>query len=347
MKKLLKYSFGLLLFAFLSTGCSGTEKVSSERTLHDSQTRYMSAAGSDFLRNQLNRGMESVIRIQITAGYRTFQFDLDDLPTRAELEGTDFSERALDTMLDHNSRAGSALVLSNRRGNSVLLTPSHVVSYPDTVWHFTEGSVRTPQGRVEAVSVRESISRFIIGSHGIYEFEVGVNDPDQDLALMIKRWGSNDRPELTPLQIEAGNYEALEWSDQVYAIGYPLGVGMITRGMVSKSIHSPRRSFVFDASINRGFSGGAIFAERSDGSGLEWVGMVLSASASHEEYLVPERDSDMEFHPDLEYRGAVFVERKQRINYGITYAVGIDQIREFINNHRDILSEQEIRLPEL
>lgn len=344
MKNLSYKIVSMVIFISFLVTCSGTENVSRDRVVHDTQSRYMSSAGSDFMRDEIKKGLESVNRIQNTAAYRTYQFDLNNLPTRGELEGTEFRRLAADTKLDHHSRAGSAVVLSNRRGKSVLITASHVVSFPDTVWHYLESTRGGVESLVEAVSVKQTISRFILGNQGIYDFEVSINDERRDLALLIQPWEQNSRPQLPPLELGIGRYEALDWTDQVYAVGYPLGIGMVTRAMVSKSVQSPRRSFVLDASINRGFSGGAIFAERSDGSGMEWVGMIASASAVYEEYLTPDGNLDEEFHPELEYRGAVFVQRTQRINYGITYAVGIDQIREFLNDHRDELRDQGITL---
>ena len=341
------FVYSLLLFCIstaLLIGCSGTEQVATERPEYSTESHYMSATGSDFMKEEVKKGLESVKRVHNTVAYRTYQFTIDDLPTRRELEGTDLMQRAAQTIMDHESKAGSALILSNRGGKSVLLTAAHTVSFPDTIWHYVEQGRGTQDDIVEAVSVRQSSTHFLIGTRGIYDFELAAADPDRDLAFMVRSWESGDRPNLTPLSLPAGSSGDLDWTDQVYAIGFPMGMEMVTRAMVSRSMQTQRRSFVLDASFNRGFSGGSVFAERADGTGMEWVGMLSSASGSQEEYLVPERNLDRDFRPELEYTGAVYTQRSQRINYGITYAVGIDEVKQFYNENRQLLNEQGIRL---
>ncbi|CAN5392711.1 hypothetical protein BH23BAC3_BH23BAC3_17450 [soil metagenome] len=345
MTKIPYYLLYLLIVVPFVMACSGSEKVTTERVEHDTQTSYLSATGSDFMRNEIKKGIQSVKRLHNTVIYRTYLFDVNDLPTHVELTDTEFRLRAVQTRMDHQSNAGSALILKNSGGISVLLTASHTVTFPDTVWHYVEYTGPEPNHEVEAVSVRETLSHYLIGSHGVYDFEVEVNDPTRDLAFLSVSWDHDTRPRLSPLELQAGRSRELDWTDQVYAIGFPQGTEMVTRAMVSISGNTPRRSFVLDASFNRGFSGGAIFAERGDGAGMEWVGMVSSASAEREEYLVPERIYDEEFRPELEYTGAIYARRSQRINYGITYAVGIDHIKDFYNENRNELRRRGITLP--
>lgn len=327
----------LVACATFLLACSGSEKTAVERIEHETNTRYMSIAGSDFMRYEIKKGMESVKRLHNSVSYRTFQFDVNNLPSHEELFNTDFEDRAVQFHVDHHSRAGSALILSNRRGRTVLLTASHIVTFPDTVWHFAENMGPEPEIRVEAVSVRQSVSRMLIGSDDVYGFELTMNDPERDLAILSKSWKPVDRPRLNPLKLQTGDSNALDWTDMVYALGYPLGIEMVTRAMISKSSQMGRRSIILDASFNRGFSGGSIFAVRGDGSGMEWIGMISSASGERIDYLVPEHIRDEDYRPELEYTGSIFTRRTQQINYGVTFAVGIDQIKEFYAENRNEL----------
>lgn len=263
---MMKQSFIILLFVFGSaiiiSGCSGSEKTAVQRVEHETKTRYMSTTGSDFMRDEIAKGMESVKRLHNSVSYRTFQFDLDNLPTQAELANTDFERRAVQSKVDHHTRAGSALILANQRGKSVILTASHTVAFPDTVWHFAESL--GPEPRVEAVSVIQSVSRMLIGSDDLHGFELAVSDAERDLVILYNKWNVSERPELIPLELQTGSSSALEWTDLIYALGYPLGIEMVTRAMVSKPAQSGRRNLVLDASFNRGFNGGSIFAVRGD-----------------------------------------------------------------------------------
>lgn len=335
----------LLVVTSFAFGCSSSDKVATERMEHDTRTLYQSAAGSDFMRDEIKKGMESVNRLHNTVVYRTYQFDIEDLPTQAELINTEFSRVAVQYKIDHQSSAGTALILRNSGGKSALVTASHVVSFADTLWHYADTSEESPDFHVEAVSVRQSLSHYLIGPEGVYDFEVELNDPNRDLAFMSVSWEQGQRPRLSPLQLRAGQSSQLDWTDQVYAVGFPLGTEMVTRAMVSNTGQTHRRSFVLDAAFNRGFSGGAIFSERGDGTGMEWVGMITSASAEREEYLVPHRNYDEDYRPDMEYTGAIYRHRTQRINYGITFAIGVDQIREFYNENRSELRRRGLSLP--
>ncbi|MEX0661832.1 MAG: serine protease [Balneolaceae bacterium] len=334
MKQYIFSLFCLVISATLLSGCSGSEKTA--RIVHETETRYMSSTGSDFMRDEIKKGMESVKRLHNSVSYRTYQFDLDNLPTQQELINTDFDSRAVQTTVDHHSKAGSALILSNRRGRTALLTASHIVTFPDTIWHFAEerGFV---QEKVEAVSVRQSVSRVLIGSDDVFGFEMVVNDPDRDLAVLSRNWKPNERPRLTTLRLPTGNSDALDWTDRIYALGYPLGIEMVTSAMISKSGQTGRRGMVLDASFNRGFSGGSLFAVRGDGSAMEWVGIISSASGETVDYLVPDQLRDENFRPNLEYTGAIYTQRNQQINYGITFAVSVDQIKDFYSENRDEL----------
>jgi len=346
IKKHFNFLCALIVTSF-AFGCSSSDKVATERVEHDTQTLYQSAAGSDFMRDEIKKGMESVNRLHNTVVYRTYQFALDDLPTQAELANANLERRAAQSAIDHQSSAGTAIILRNSGGKTALVTASHVVSFPDTVWHYADTSVETPDFHVEAVSVRQSVAHYLIGPHGVYDFEVEMNDPSRDLAIMTLNWEQGNRPRLQPLQLRAGRSSDLDWTDQVYAVGFPLGTEMVTRAMVSNTGRSHRRSFVLDAAFNRGFSGGALFSERGDGTGMEWVGMVTSASAEREEYLIPQRNYDEEHRPDMEYTGAIYTHRTQRINYGITYALGVDQIKEFYNENRVELRRRGLTIPAL
>lgn len=119
---------------------------------------------------------------------------------------------------------------------------------------------------------------------------------------------------------------------------------MVTMGIASRSDH-PSRSILIDASFNRGFSGGALFAVRNDGSGLEFIGIVTSALGQSETYLAPETIQRDEYDPDVPYTGEVFVRTAPRINYGITNAVDTEVIMEFFREKEDQLNDFGLIVP--
>lgn len=308
----------------------------------DDRGYYKNHLQSQVVRDDIDKGFRSVVRIQNNVIYRTYQFYTDEMPLRSELQDVEFTDVAAKSYLEDQSTAGTAIVLSEYRGKYALLTASHTVFYPDTVWHYSSGSEDTEAQYVEAVSVRESVNHILLNERGVIRLDLAVNDSNRDLAVMTN---SEARVNLmTPLSLPIGESDELDWGDIVYAFGYPKGAKMVTMGTASRSDH-PTRSILIDASFNRGFSGGGLFAVRNDGSGLEFVGIVTSALGESETYLAPETMQTEEYDPDVPYTGEVFVKTAPRINYGITNAVDAGEILEFFRENENRLNNFGIIIP--
>jgi len=311
----------------------------------EDESYFSSHTHSQHIKNEIENSFRSVKRIQSTVFYRTFKFDLDNLPLESQLHGADLEAVSVASSSDNHSSAGTAVVLSQSRNRLGLLTASHIVTSPDTVWHHAADVPNQANRPVEAVSVKERVSYYIFGQEEIGSFELVVNDTRRDLAILTTQMGTGRNSNIRPLAIPPGNIDRLDWADLVYAVGYPKGVQMVTSGIVSK-MNIPRRSgFVVDASFNRGFSGGIVFAARSDGSGLEWMGVLTSASADIEYMLTPEYISPEEYNPDIPYSGSMFVKRIPRINYGITYAVDIGEVQNFFSENEQSMRDLNLPIP--
>jgi len=332
----------LLVSVLLISGCRTSPQFVERES---SDNLYRSHTGSDLIRNQLKDSFDSVIRIQNHVSYRTYIFDEESLPTRAELSWQSASQLTDETVMDHHSTAGTGIVISDQNNRIALVTASHTVSFPDTLWHFAPEQPEGSEAQVQALSVQQSTTHFVYDGFQMIPFEMLLNDSNRDIAVLYKVKERREEYDLKPLQIELGTSDELDWTDKIYAVGYPKGVAMITSGMISYVRISPRRNLVMDASFNRGYSGGAIFAIRTDGSGLEWVGMVTVASAEEENYLAPEQLVGERYEPDIRYDGPIYVQTTRRINYGITFALDIDEIRKFINENRSKLENSGVRIP--
>lgn len=332
--------FILVLFLIIA-GCSTSGEVGNATNPTDSGY-YKNHVNSGLIRRQIEEGFRSVLRIQNNVIYRTYQFYLDDMPLESEVHGQDLDDISAQSYLDDQSTAGTAIVLTEYRGKFALLTAAHTVSYPDTIWHYYDNSPNPDDQYVEAVSVRQSVNHFVIMEDGIVRLELGPSDTHRDLAVMTNTNRSSSL--MTPLSLPIGNSEQLGWGDMVYALGYPKGAKMVTMGTASRSDH-PTRSILIDASFNRGFSGGALFAVRNASSGLEFMGIVTSALGENETYLTPESAQAKDFDPDVPYTGELFVRSTPRINYGITNAVAINEIMEFLNENEDEINDLGVIIP--
>lgn len=96
--------------------------------------------------------------------------------------------------------------------------------------------------------------------------------------------------------------------------------------------------FMVDAMFSRGFSGGIVLAIRDGVPNFELVGMIKLVSAHSSFVLTPEKDGgDLVFDPAVPYTGAVYVERKTEVESGITQAVSIESISDFMRTMEPFL----------
>ena len=335
---------GIFVSIALMMGCATTEYEIRERA---DTGYYQNHVRSDLIRSQVDETFDSVRRIQSTVTYRTYQFALDDLPRQSELEGADLQHLAVHTKVDNHSTAGSALVLyAAQRGRVGLLTAAHTAIFPDTIWHYSGIRVEAADNLVEAVSLQENLNQFVYTDDGIELIELVVADERRDLAMMRTITPVRAASNLIPLRLPAGDTSQLRTADMIYAMGFPRGVQMVTQGVVNLTQH-PVRTLIMDIALNRGFSGGSVFAVRSDGSGLEWVGIITSTLGEREYYLAPEDVYEYDYVPDLEYTGRTFVRSTTRIYYGMTNAVDVNQIRTFLFENWNTLRDAGIRVPML
>lgn len=296
---------------------------------------YQNHALSPEVRNQVKGSFESVRRIQSSVIYRTYVFPRNQMPTVSEIPELFLNEIAIDRTAGTHSTAGTAVVISINNRRALLLTAAHVVSLPDTLYHFSDVQSDAVNRRVEAVSIAQSKNQYVFTDRGIEMIELLAQDGRRDLALM-KTISDVSDTDLKAIMIPKGNPNRLDWTDVVYATGYPRGVQMVTRGIASRSEH-PVRRITLDLAINRGFSGGPVFAVRNDGSGLEWLGTITSAMGERDYYLVPEDIPVEDFNPEMPYRGEIYVRSAPRIYYGISNAVDIDEARSFLRENRIVL----------
>ncbi|MEX0945352.1 MAG: serine protease [Balneolaceae bacterium] len=323
----------VMMATVLFWGCRSTEMSALEEL---DRGYYQNHALSLHVRNQVKNSFDAVRRIHSSIIYRTYQISENgvELPTQSAIRHLDLEQISSNITVDTHTSAGTAVVVSIVNRRALMLTAAHVVSYPDTVFHFTGDKNWQGESTVYAVSVTQSKSQFVFTDKGIESIEILASDSRRDLALMSTLSDISDT-DLKNLTIPIGDPNRLDWTDVVYAVGYPRGVQMVTRGIASISDH-PIRRITVDLSMNRGFSGGPLFAIRNDGSGLEWVGTVTSALGEREVYLSPESLPNDEYSSTIPYEGALYVKNSPRIFYGITNAVGLNEAQDFFDENRGI-----------
>lgn len=299
---------------------------------------YTSAFPQHDVTEQLKKVQQSVVRIVATGFYNSYSFDgkyvtLDDIRTGdpKELAHTYYSTE--------ESTAGTSIILDQSDRGSLLITCEHVVAFPDTVIKYYEGEGIPSETFIQALSIKKRQNNLVYTGSEIKSFEILSSDRRVDLALLNANLEQKSNLDPYPLDIESGDSNFLQLGSFVYILGFPKGYPMITRGLASSSESWNDRFFVTDASFNPGISGGIILASNDNFNSFKWVGVASASNASREDVLVPR--------PNVEYPKAtrpysdsIFVQQKTRINYGITQAIPINKVKEFLREYRKEINRQ-------
>jgi S1-C subfamily serine protease len=330
----------LLVACLLTAGCS-RQYVQTER---GPQAYYQTGFPVHDTSRDLERAFRSIKRIEVTGYYRTYRFSQASGVRITDLRRRDTFSKAEEEFTFDYTKSGTAAIVSATSSRMALLTNDHVIDFPDTIIQYfsdsAEPTVLDIGGQIiESVSVKINQVNLMYDVIGFYQFQVLVRDSQRDIALLGTDAIEKDSPgRFFTLQFQPGDPTRLSWGSFVYILGYPRGYKMVTRGIVSDPNRDRQGSFLLDGLFNRGISGGVILAVRGDTGGLEWVGMARAGSSQSELLLTPESRKVDEHGILLPYEGKLYVERKPRIDYGITISVPMTSIQDFFNRHeRQIL----------
>jgi hypothetical protein len=326
-----------LVSSLLLAACTSSVYQDIYPTLGDG--RYDSEFPYKGCSKQLEEVSETVHMLSSIAYYRTYTFDEAE-QVRSEQLTADILESRLDRSVYINSTAsGTATVISYLNRHAVLLTCAHIVDFEDTVISYYIGSNRRPTPHVKTVAIKEKQSNYVAVLPEGGEMEILAMDKSADIALLGKRFMSDPAAPIRVFTYPSGNARDLEWGTFVYLFGYPSGYKMVTKGIVSSPNKDRRGTFLVDAMFSRGFSGGIVLAIRDGVPNFELVGIIKLVSAHASYVLTPEKENgEVVYDPAVPYSGSVYVERKMEIESGITQAVPVETIREFVRmNASDLL----------
>lgn len=328
--------FNLLLVGLLvSLAACSSEKVTRDTERPRRAPRlYDSAFPDRNISPDVQRIFQSVKRIQSTIFYETHIIKPGRMLRGSEVNKVDLDSYTIRKARINQSTAGTAVVLTHRRNRAVLLTCAHTVTFPDTLVKFRSESYLPRHTYVESISIKKDQQNTIFNLPYLSRFDLLAKDDDSDIALLGISTKPDQRESLTELQVPAGQPRNLGWGSFVYVLGYPKGYQMITRAIVSDPGRGRFNNFLLDALFNKGFSGGLVLAIHGGVPNFEWVGMANSASAHKEDVLAPQPDKAGKYDPYTPYHDSIYVESRTRIDYGITQAVSVDEIRSFVREHQ-------------
>lgn len=342
MKNLLAI-LSLFTIALTLTFCSSSQQSTSTEPSRQQKTEYSEYYTSAFphrdISSKLKNAQQSVVRIVSTGFYKNFEFSGKAI-TLADIKTNNPKDIATSQTSVEESTGGTAIILDRNNQNSLLVTCHHTVFFPDTMITYYEGADIPEDTYIESISIKRNQTNLVYTSSELQPFEVIATKSRSDLALLNVEFEQVSNLDLYPLSIRAGNSDFLQLGSLIYVLGFPKSYPIVTRGLASSSESWNDRFFVTDAIFNPGISGGLILASNDNFESFQWVGMASSSTVSRENILVPRPNEDTYSRITRPYSDSVYVAQKSRINYGITQAIPINQVKEFLREQRSLLERK-------
>lgn len=339
--KIDKCILGCLLIIFLvsCTSCSTVTYKTIFPTLSDG--RYDSEFPYKGSSVELEEIGKSVYRLNTTAFYYTYIFDQNSKIKLSELNEDVLKTKSIKTVLYDQSIAGTATLLSTENGTVALLTCAHVVDFQDTIAAYYQNNDGAATEYIESISIKDKQTTYATGFPDGGELDIIVSDRILDIAIIGKKFTTEFVNRLKTFMYPYGSGKSLEWGTFVYLFGYPLNYKMITKAIVSSPNMDDNGSFLTDAVINRGFSGGIVLAIKDGVPNFELVGMVQRVPKEDEDFIKPKTlKNDARYNSLVPYQDELYVERRISLRYGIAKIVSIERILEFIKENKELLNRK-------
>lgn len=329
----------IFLSVIILNSCSSVTYQTIFPTLSDG--KYDSEFPYKGSSTELNEIGQSVYRINSTAFYYTYIFSEASKLKLNDLNTDILKTKAIKSTLYDASSAGSATLLSVENSSVAFLTCSHIVDYQDTIVSYIHNEAGEKTEYVESISIKDKQTTYVVGFPAGGELQLLLSDRSQDIAIIGNKFQPDFVLRQNKFHYAYGSAKNLEWGSFVYLFGYPLNYKMITKAIVSSPDLDGQGSFLVDAVINRGFSGGIVLAIKDGVPNFELVGMVQRVPKDDEEYIKPQKlISGEDYNPLIKYEGDLYVDRRINIKYGIAKILSIEKILEFINNNKKFLESK-------
>lgn len=325
-----------VLSALLFAACSSSVYREVYPTLTDG--RYDSEFPYKGCSQQLEEISETVHMLNSIAYYRTYTFGPEERVIKEQLTPAILAAKEKSAVYVNSTASGTATVVYYQDRQIALLTCAHIIDFEDTVHSYHISESRRPTPYLKTVAVKEKQTNYCAVLPDGGEVDIVAFDRTNDIALVGRRFTTDPPQPLRVFTYPQGKARDLEWGTFVYLFGYPSGYKMVTKGIISSPNKDRRGTFMVDAMFSRGFSGGIALAIRDGIPNFELVGIIKLVSARSSYVLTPSRENgDVVYDPAVPYHGDVYVERKTEVESGITQAVPVEAIRDFIRSRADLL----------
>ena len=324
------YALQISIIVLIAVSCASSNSVNLQKPVFNTYT-------SVFPNNEVSDELESIIKsikmINNITFYKRYEFQ-NGLITAKNLNDKNLLDKSFLISNVNQTSAGTSTIISKNGSNIALLTAAHIISSPDTViGYYTKDGIRTEFIASIAIKVRQQIYADLPEGGGL---RLVAKDDKSDIAIVGNSFAGISPLRAPVLRVDFGSAKELKWGSFVYIFGFPMGNKMVTRGIVSSPNKGKNGRFLVDANINKGSSGGLVFAIRGESPNFELVGMVSAVPAEKEFVLAPYKPKNAQnLVGGVEYSGKMEIKRLVQIKYGIGKIVSIEMIRDFFRKHKE------------
>lgn len=341
--KIISLLLSVLCTSFLLNDCSTTSYKDIYPILrdgkYDSEFPYKGAS------NELREISQTVQRIHSSIFYKTYTFDQSANLKIENLKTTDLKSLAVSEGYADQSTSGTGTTIYFKEGKVAILTCAHIVQFPDTVISYFPNAEGSFTEYIQAIFIKVSQTIYAAGFPEGSEFELLVVDVKSDLALIGKDYKILSDLMFPVFSYPLGKAKELDWGTFVYLFGYPINYQMVTKAIVSNPNRDDYGSFLVDAVVNNGMSGGIVLAIRDGVPNFEMVGMVQWVPEEEENILVPKKlNNNEKYNPIIPYNGEEYVKRFSSIRYGIARVISVEAIKDFLKTNRQSLIDKKYYL---
>ena len=327
-----------LALSILMISCTKKQIIHSDKQVADGKYDIAFPYGGDY--KSIESILESVRLLNSSAFYESYSFPPDDRIKKKDLQPALFKDNKYPKSVYNDFVVGTATIIYYKENRVAVLTCAHVVDFPDTIITYYEMGKVSEESVISTVSFKKRQTNYVADLPQGEDYDIMAIDYKLDVAVLGKKLHGETDKSIRVFKYPTGAARELNWGSLVYLVGFPSGKKMITTGIVSSPNRDQNHNFLLDALFNRGFSGGIVLAIRDGLPNFELVGLVNAVAADKEVFLVP-RDlgelADLNF--IVPYTGEIYAVPRKKINYGISYGIGIEAILDFLKQNKSSLQK--------
>lgn len=320
----------VILFAVLLS-CTTKEYVRGDikDQKYDSEFPHQNAS------DELERISESIKLINCMAFYRKHVFTFERGLLKENLTEDVIDNESVYTEKLTKLASGTGTIIDVNNQQIVMLTAAHILHFADTLISYYSDEEGKITDIVQSISFKLSQNNYSNIPEG-GALEVIMLDTKRDVALVGKKVMNLDPFDYTQFNYPLGDSDELTWGNFVYVFGFPVHNKMLTRAIVSRPNKRNSNTFMIDAVLNRGSSGGIVLAIRDGVPNFELVGIISWMNAKKEFVLKPmQLFNEQQYQVDSRYEGSKYIGELESIMYGITKVITIEAIKKSIQENAE------------